>query len=197
MSRSRDYAVRCPKCGSIMPFELFDSITSSLNPELRQQILDDRFETVVCPDCKAASYIQYDILYHDPARRFMVCVGTDYSDVFQQSDCPAGYKLRYVDDYKQLAEKIRIFEAGLNDGIMEITKEAMRHMAKRNLELYYAGSRRKLMFFTVPGQEKHVAVSQGLYTLAGKYYDRIPMEEDRGFLRINQKYAEALKKIEV
>ena len=42
MSRSRDYAVRCPKCGSIMPFELFDSITSSLNPELRQQILDDR-----------------------------------------------------------------------------------------------------------------------------------------------------------
>ena len=112
MSRSRDYAVRCPKCGSIMPFELFDSITSSLNPELRQQILDDRFETVVCPDCKAVSYIQYDILYHDPARRFMVCVGTDYSDVFQQSDCPKDYKLRYVDDYKQLAEKIRILRQG-------------------------------------------------------------------------------------
>ena len=150
MSISRNDAVRCPECGCIIPFELYDSITSSLNPELRQQILDGPFETVVCPDCRAVSYIQYDSLSHDPARRFMVCVGTDYSDVFQQSDCPAGYKLRYVDDYKQLAEKIRIFEAGLNDRIMEITKESMRHMAKRNLELYYAGSRRKLMYFIVP-----------------------------------------------
>ena len=197
MSRSRNYAVRCPECGSVMPFELYDSVTSSLNPELRKQILDGRFETAVCPDCGAVSYIQYDMLYHDPAGRFMVCVGTDYSEVLGQSDCPEGYMLRYVDDYKQLAEKIRIFEAGLNDKIMEITKEAMRHMAKKNLELYYAGSRRKLMYFTVPGKENHIAVSQGLYSLAGKYYDRIPMEEDRGFLRINQKYAEALKKIEV
>ena len=197
MSISRNYAVRCPECGCIIPFELYDSITSSLDPGLRQQILDGQFETVVCPDCRAVSYIQYDILYHDPARRFMVCVGTDYSDVFQQSDCPKDFKLRYVDDYKQLAEKIRIFEAGLNDKIMEITKEAMRHMAKKNLELYYAGSRRKLMYFTVPGKENHIAVSQGLYSLAGKYYDRIPVEEKRGFLRINRKYAEALKKTEV
>ena len=66
--------------GCIIPFELYDSITSSLDPGLRQQILDGQFETVVCPDCRAVSYIQYDILYHDPARRFMVCVGTDYSE---------------------------------------------------------------------------------------------------------------------
>ena len=196
MSISRNYAVRCPECGCIIPFELYDSITSSLDPGLRQQILDGQFETVVCPDCRAVSYIQYDILYHDPARRFMVCVGTDYSDVFQQSDCPKDYKLRYV-DYKQLAEKIRIFEAGLNDRIMEITKESMRHMAKRNLELYYAGSRRKLMYFIVPGHERYVAVSQGLYTLAGKYYDKIPVEKEFGFLRINRKYAEALKTVAV
>ena len=197
MSISRNYAVRCPECGCIIPFELYDSITSSLDPGLRQQILDGQFETVVCPDCRAVSYIQYDILYHDPARRFMVCVGTDYSDVFQQSDCPKDYKLRYVDDYKQLAEKIRIFEAGMNDRIMEITKESMRHMAKRNLELYYAGSRRKLMYFIVPGHERYVAVSQGLYTLAGKYYDKIPVEKEFGFLRINRKYAEALKTVAV
>ena len=61
MSRSRNYAVRCPECGSVMPFELYDSVTSSLNPELRKQILDGRFETAVCPDCGAVSYIQYDI----------------------------------------------------------------------------------------------------------------------------------------
>ena len=72
MSISRNYAVRCPECGCIIPFELYDSITSSLDPGLRQQILDGQFETVVCPDCRAVSYIQYDILYHDPARRFMV-----------------------------------------------------------------------------------------------------------------------------
>ena len=53
MSRSRNYAVRCPECGSVMPFELYDSVTSSLNPELRKQILDGRFETAVCPDCGA------------------------------------------------------------------------------------------------------------------------------------------------
>ncbi|MFR3751203.1 MAG: CpXC domain-containing protein [Enterocloster sp.] len=109
-------------------------------------------ETVACPDCGAVSYIQYDIVSSISAGRFMVCVGTDYSEVLGQSDCPGRRQSRrYVDDYKQLAEKIRIFEAGLNDKIMEITKEAMRHMAKKNLELYYAGSRRKLMYFTVPG----------------------------------------------
>ena len=98
MSRSRNYAVRCPECGSVMPFELYDSVTSSLNPELRKQILDGRFETAVCPDCGAVSYLQYDMLYHDPAGRFMVCVGTDYSEVLGQSDCPEGYRLRYVDE---------------------------------------------------------------------------------------------------
>ena len=66
-------------------------------------------------------------------------------------------------------------------------------MAKRNLELYYAGSRRKLMYFIVPGHERYVAVSQGLYTLAGKYY----VEKEFGFLRINRKYAEALKTVAV
>ena len=71
MSRSRNYAVRCPECGSVMPFELYDSVTSSLNPELRKQILDGRFETAVCPDCGAVSYLQYDMLYHDPAGRFI------------------------------------------------------------------------------------------------------------------------------
>lgn len=53
MSISRNYAVRCPECGCIIPFELYDSITSSLDPGLRQQILDGQFETVVCPDCRA------------------------------------------------------------------------------------------------------------------------------------------------
>ena len=57
MSISRNYAVRCPECGCIIPFELYDSITSSLDPGLRQQILDGQFETVVCPDCRAVSYI--------------------------------------------------------------------------------------------------------------------------------------------
>ena len=70
-------------------------------------------------------------------------------------------------------------------------------MAKNNLELYYGGSRRKLMYFTVPGKENHIAVSQGLYTLAGKYYDKIPVEKEFGFLRINRKYAEALKTVAV
>ena len=55
MSISRNYAVRCPECGCIIPFELYDSITSSLDPGLRQQILDGQFETVVCPDCRAVS----------------------------------------------------------------------------------------------------------------------------------------------
>ena len=43
MSRSRNYAVRCPECGSVMPFELYDSVTSSLNPELRKQILKQQY----------------------------------------------------------------------------------------------------------------------------------------------------------
>ena len=100
MSRNRTHAVRCPDCGSIIPIKIYDSITPSVNPELRQRILDGKFEIVVCPDCRAVLYIQYDILYHDTAGKFMVCVGKDYSDMIQQLDCPAGYKLRYVDDYR-------------------------------------------------------------------------------------------------
>ena len=160
MSRNRTHAVRCPDCGSIIPIKIYDSITPSVNPELRQRILDGKFEIVVCPDCRAVLYIQYDILYHDTAGKFMVCVGKDYSDMIQQLDCPAGYKLRYVDDYRQLAEKIRIFEAGLSDEIMEITKEAMRHMAKKNLELYYAKAD---VFYSSRPREAYSGITRPVY----------------------------------
>lgn len=75
MSLSDKMSIRCPECNGEIKVDVYTSITATLNPELKQQILEGEFHKVICPVCGATSHLQYNFLFHDPEHYYMISVG--------------------------------------------------------------------------------------------------------------------------
>ncbi len=139
MSSWNEETVTCPECGSEYSFRIWRSINTSLNPEAKSAVRDMSLFTFVCPTCGKKTIVTYDILYHQMEDRMMIQVAhTDdaaenvlswFSETgtndphelvkeFRQND----YLLRIVRSVGGLLEKLQIFDAGLDDRIVEILK---------------------------------------------------------------------------
>ena len=85
----------------------------------------------VCPSCSVTTRLVYPVMYHDPGRGFAVYfLPRVEQEKLERDDTLNGLldpaasysRLRLVDDYSHLCEKIRLFELGLNDRAMELFK---------------------------------------------------------------------------
>ena len=57
--------ITCPKCNHESDYIVWYSINVTLNPEMKDKILDDTLFSWVCPHCGERFYAPYDFLYHD------------------------------------------------------------------------------------------------------------------------------------
>ena len=165
MSILKKSTVACPKCGNMMQFGKFDSVTTTLNPEVKQRILSGEFGKVVCDKCGAISYVQYNFLFHDPEKAYMIAVGSDFSDTMKTMPVPENYRFRLVRDYLELGEKIRIFDTGLDDVVIEGVKWLISSKRKDKCKLFFLGWKDVGWQFVVGG-----AVTTGI-TISSKAYD--------------------------
>lgn len=122
MSKIGHYDFRCPKCGHRQGFTIWESVTAHLNPELKSNILDGTIFLHRCGGCNSPIELTHSILYNDTALH-LACwlVVGDVDDALQDAMDSFGMivpdyeRLRIVYTLEELAEKIVIFEAGLND----------------------------------------------------------------------------------
>jgi hypothetical protein len=131
MTLKRTIEVECPNCGAKQPATIWSSVNVTLDPELRQRLLERDLTSFHCGDCGHSAELAYDMLYHDMTRRILVWLvaggampDDDASMAFGKLGAFGGdpYRLRVVDSMNGLIEKIRIGDADLDDRFLEVLK---------------------------------------------------------------------------
>ena len=123
MSTCISKEIVCAKCGAKQKLQAWPSATVLQNPELRKKVLDETLFNWSCEKCGYQALVVYPFLYHDTQRRLMIALNPD--PVVKKLEVPPtvdGLKKRVVRLPAELKEKILIFEAGLDDAAMELTK---------------------------------------------------------------------------
>ena len=157
MSRSSQENITCPKCGKDSSFTVWHSINTTLDPEMKAAVRDRSTFLFTCPHCDYKAHVDYGFLYHQMEDQIMIHYARSeeaFSEVYDFAagkyenellkDFPnvqAKYLNRIVRSMNQLLEKLAIFDAGLDDRIIEICKVLIlteyqeNHPESRNIEL--------------------------------------------------------------
>lgn len=133
MSLVKHTNAACCKCGATADVTIYKSINVSENPELKEKVLDGSIFVYQCPQCGQANLAKYETLYHDPDKKIMIwlCPGGEKSEsemraIANHAKAMGDYTLRMVEDVRSLMEKVYIFEAGLDDVVIEMCKYVTR-----------------------------------------------------------------------
>ena len=131
MSKPSITKITCPTCQHTVNATLWMSVTSTLDPQLKTRVLDGTLFDHSCPKCHQPLRMEHDFIYSDPVRKFMLTmklpkdgepptVSTGLLD--GMAGLLQGARLRIVTSFKQLREKILIFDADLSDELIELLK---------------------------------------------------------------------------
>ncbi len=136
MSSISKVTVTCPKCQKEHPFTVWNSINTSLDPQMKEAVKNRSAFLFECPSCGEKTYADYGFLYHQMEDKIMIYYVTsdeNSEEVYNMltGNDPAGmicdmrkqnYLIRIVRSQNELREKIAIFDEGLDDRIIEIFK---------------------------------------------------------------------------
>ncbi len=126
MSLPRTETVPCPKCGKEIEFTLWQSINNEIPTAMADVISGKLFETE-CRHCGHKINVNYPILVNDMEHNAMVYyVHPDNIEEAEKAvrDMSRLYmgRTRIVTDQAALREKIAIFNADLDDRVIELIK---------------------------------------------------------------------------
>ena len=141
MSKIKTVQITCPKCQHSSDFDIWESINTQLDPELKAAVRDRSAFLFTCPECGTQTYIDYGFLYHQMEDRIMIHYANSDENaeeikemLRERGDSEDGfdsminnlikenYLIRIVRSQNQLREKLAIFDAGLDDRLIEIFK---------------------------------------------------------------------------
>jgi len=139
MTNTRTVQVTCPSCHAQGEFTVYKSINTKESPALKEKVRDGSLFQFTCPACGAKTTVDYPFLYHQPEDHYMINYGKledgakalemlrgkgvalkDWAAEMEKTTRP--YVLRAVDDRLAFREKLFIFDAGLDDRLVEIYK---------------------------------------------------------------------------
>ena len=133
MSKVHMQMVKCSACGQESPHKVWDMIDPMFDRSVKDQILSGELFTFHCPHCGHKETMVYDTSYQemDKGRYFELVTSTESYErainLYAERDLHSGSVLaneiiRIVLSPNQLAEKIRIFDEGLDDRVVEAFK---------------------------------------------------------------------------
>ena len=132
MSKHHIEKVTCPSCHHEGDFEVWDSINTVLDPEMKEKVLNQSIFLYTCPNCGETFRLNYPTLYHQMEDLVMIYLVPESEvektyEMFYGENALADYRTekylnRIVTSANQLIEKIKIFDAGKDDRIIELVK---------------------------------------------------------------------------
>lgn len=172
----------CSRCGAAYNADVPQSVNVAADPDLKEKVRTGELFTWTCPHCGAANLLSVPFLYHDPAEHLMLVLT---QTPLGAEGLPEGYTGRQVRSVGELMEKIKIFDAGLDDLTVEMCKFVTAQELKKDVALKFAGldGADGEMTFTYPegGQMELVAVGFNVY------------EDCAGILRRNPQIRESVQ----
>ena len=136
--------IPCPKCSESTEAKLYMSIIATNEPTLRGDVLDEKLFRFRCTACGYEARLTYPVLYNDMKNRFMVYLIPEV-DRFQLEDVEleqkyerlVGVRKRLASDFNSFKEKVFIFESGLDDMAVEITKLVISEMVAKKYGIHH------------------------------------------------------------
>ncbi|MBQ6336578.1 MAG: CpXC domain-containing protein [Ruminococcus sp.] len=203
--------VTCPKCGHNTGAHLYISINATNDPQFKEDLLSGRLLSFTCESCGYQAQYNYPLLYNDMKNRFMVYL-IPQIDRFQLEDRALendyrnlkGIRKRIAADFNSLKEKIFVFESGLDDMAVELTKYAISEMVARKLDVgrvsqgYLTMYNREentigFTFFVGENSEPYVQSARlEIYRKSMKIVNAICGNDKKlsGFIKIDREWAE-------
>lgn len=116
--------VKCPHCEKSQKFEMWRVINVSDNPEMKEKVKTKEVFKLTCSQCGNLVNADHQFLYEDPETRIVIHYAREKDASAAKEDLAKyeGYKARVVSYQNDLVEKLMIFDAGLDDRIIEIIK---------------------------------------------------------------------------
>lgn len=126
MSKTTERTIKCSACGAEINATIWDSINVTLSPNEKENVKNGSIFDVKCDKCSSHMFLEYQCMYHDMDKKIVVCSlqqnqideAIEYMSLFAKQ----GYTIRFVSTNNALIEKVRIFESGLKDTIIEYLK---------------------------------------------------------------------------
>ena len=158
MSMFREVQIKCPVCHTQFPFVVHDSINVGIDPEDKEKVLDMSIFQYQCPHCGKKDIVCYPLLYHDPEQGVWIQVFWREEDFGQPVEKQVRdfikimgqehYRRREVFGYWELIEKIRVFDAGLDDFAIALMK-TMNKLQQPELQLIFDKKKDKKFNFLI------------------------------------------------
>lgn len=211
MSNVISKEVSCPQCSHTGSAHLYISINATNDPQFRDDLLSGKLLSYTCPNCGYQGRYTYPLLYNDMKRRFMVYLIPEI-DRFQLEDRSLeddyrnlkGIRKRITADFNSLKEKVFIFESGLDDMAVELTKYAIAAMVAKKQDLsrisegylsMYNRETNTIGFTYFIGENNEPFVQSArleIYRKSLKIVDAICANDKKlsGFIKIDREWAE-------
>lgn len=139
------FQLKCPNCGKAFEVEAVAAINTERDPELKERLLSGELFLRECPHCGARTLAKFPLLYHDPAEKLMIWLSDGSADTEARMQAAVtgnnfeGYTGRIVDTPGALIEKVKIFDAGLDDISLEMAKFVTRQELDKDADLLFFG----------------------------------------------------------
>lgn len=211
MSQKITKSIICPRCDEVTETDIYTSINAINDPKLREEALEEKLFKWRCESCGHEARLTYPVLYNDMKNRFMVYL-IPKVERFQLADrkLEEEYKnlknirKRIVPDFNTFKEKVFIFESGLDDMSVEITKLAISETVAKKLgrkEVHngylsmYDRETNTIGFTFFIGKDQEPYVQSARLEIYGKSMSIVKQlaEKDRklkGFTKIDREWAE-------
>ncbi len=211
MSNVISKEVNCPRCNHTSRAHLYISINGTNDPQFKRDLLSGRVLSFKCPNCGHEGRFMYPLLYNDMKRRFMVYM-IPQIDRFQLEDRRLeedyrnlkGIRKRITADFNSMKEKIFVFESGLDDMAVELTKYAIAEMVAKKHDLgrvtegyltMYNREANTIGFTYFIGEDSEPFVQSArleIYRKSMKIVDAICGNDKKlsGFIKIDREWAE-------
>lgn len=217
MSMCKREEVQCPVCGTTGEFEMWTSLNTQLNPEKKEQLLSGALFQYICPHCGKSFNIDYPMLYHQMEDQIMIYYVVQEEDIQMVEEQFRGefgdeeteitkvlkedmnsYLYRIVGSQRELMEKIRIFDAGKDDRVVELVKRiisdavADKNPEQGDVNLYYLEEEGESLFVAVnsKGVLGTVPIPNGMYEdMANGLREKLPDLRSRSEFRIDRDWA--------
>ena len=72
MSLNSTQKIYCPKCSNCQEFEIWESVNVTLDPKLKEKVLNRNLMTFECDKCGYKAEGVYPLLYHDMDKKLII-----------------------------------------------------------------------------------------------------------------------------
>ena len=192
---------RCRRCGSEARHPAYNIINTAESPELKEKLLSGELFMWTCPACGTDNLLRYPLLYHDPAQKLLLWLSDGNAAVEEKmaatiasEESLSVYTARIVDTPGDLIEKVKIYDAGLEDIPMEICKFVTRQELGKDVELKFfrmeGADHRILLTYPENGEMQVLEDGFSVYEDAAGIFRRNPQMKASGLVRVDSRWLE-------